>query len=154
MNTSISTGCVRTSTMSRLFVSCPACTAFFDAKCDGQSIKMDSAEDLRTSTVASGKRLAIVHSSLHAKFSLHLQGGSRRIARPGNKVIGEMVRFFSFLFVGGGGGTVQHGSERVRKEAYSFFNRCDGLKPFDWSGCCFAQSVVQAENKAHALTHP
>ncbi|CAM9784215.1 unnamed protein product [Scytosiphon promiscuus] len=52
--------------------------------------QMDSAEDLRTSTVASGKRLAIIRSSLNTKFSIHQQGGSRRVERPGNKVIGEM----------------------------------------------------------------
>ncbi len=53
--------------------------------------QMDSAENLRTSTVASGKRLAIIRSNLNTKFSLHLQGGSRRVERRGNRVIGENV---------------------------------------------------------------
>ncbi|CBN76961.1 expressed unknown protein [Ectocarpus siliculosus] len=51
--------------------------------------QMDSAENLRTSTVSSSKRLAIIRSSLNAKFSLHQQGG-RRVERTGNRVIGEM----------------------------------------------------------------
>lgn len=52
---------------------------------------MDSAENLRSSSVPSSKRLAIIRSNLNAKFSLHLQGGSRRVERTGNRVIGEMV---------------------------------------------------------------
>ncbi|CAM9976535.1 unnamed protein product, partial [Ectocarpus sp. 12 AP-2014] len=51
--------------------------------------QMDSAENLRTSTVSSSKRLAMIRSSLNAKFSLHQQGG-RRVERTGNRVIGEM----------------------------------------------------------------
>lgn len=53
--------------------------------------KVDSADDLRASTVASAKRLAVIHSSLKAKFLLHLQGG-QRVERTGNRVIGETVR--------------------------------------------------------------
>eukprot|EP00903_Cladosiphon_okamuranus_P013547 g12619.t1 len=52
--------------------------------------QMDSAENLRSSTVPSSKRLAIIRSNLNTKFSLHLQGGSRRVERAGNRVIGEM----------------------------------------------------------------
>ena len=54
---------------------------------------MDSAENLRSSSVPSSKRLAIIRSNLNAKFSMHLQGGSRRVERTGNRVIGEMVRY-------------------------------------------------------------
>lgn len=56
---------------------------------------MDSAENLRCSTVPSSKRLAIICSNLNTKFSLHLQGGSRRVERTGNRVIGEMVSSFT-----------------------------------------------------------
>eukprot|EP00752_Nemacystus_decipiens_P009147 g8170.t1 len=52
--------------------------------------QMDSAENLRSSCVPSSKRLAIIRSNLNTKFSLHLQGGSRRVEQTGNRVIGEM----------------------------------------------------------------
>lgn len=58
---------------------------------------MDSAENLRSSHVPLSKRLGIIRNNLNTKFSLHLQGGSRRVQQTGNKVIGEMVNSFSLF---------------------------------------------------------
>lgn len=53
-------------------------------------VKVDSADDLRSSTVASARRLAVIRSNLSTKFALHLQGG-HRVTRAGKRVVGEMV---------------------------------------------------------------
>ena len=52
------------------------------------SSKLDSAEDLRGSTVPSAKRLAIIRNTLKAKFALHFRGAGRDEG-AGNRFIGE-----------------------------------------------------------------